>query len=128
MDRIKAALRDWASWHLHRESGGGPGGYPRQSAFATERVQNLNRSTDTYYDSHMPPDLHVLDGYIERLAPGHKRIIAVEYLDRRPQKAKAEMLGITRQIYSAQLRWTHEQLNYLMYEQHPLRHIVRDGK
>lgn len=115
MDRIKAALRDWAHWHLHRESGGGPGGYPRQSAFATERVQNNNRSTDTYSDSQMPADLLFLDSQIERLAPGHKRVIAVEYMDRRPQKAKAETLGLSRQIYSAQLRWVHEQLDYLMY-------------
>jgi hypothetical protein len=125
MDRIKAALRDWAHWHLHRESGGGPGGYPRQSAFATERVQNMNRSTDTYSDAVMPPDLFLLDTLIERLAPSHKRIIAVEYLDRRPQKAKAEMLGIPRQVYSAHLRWTHEQLHFQMYEQHPLLSAAR---
>lgn len=128
MDRIKDALRAWASWHLHRESGGGPGGYPRQSAFATERVQTSNRSTDTYSDAQMPPDLLLLDTFIERLAPGHRRVIALEYLDRRPQKAKAEVLGIPRQIYSAHLRWTHEQLHFLMYEDHPLRHIARDGK
>lgn len=115
MDRIKSALRDWANWHLHRESGGGPGGYPHQSAFATERVQTSNRSTDTYSDAEMPLDLLTLDRYIERLAPGHKRLIAVEYLDRRPQKSKADTLKMTRQIYSAQLRWVHEQLDFLMY-------------
>lgn len=115
MDRIKAALRDWANWHMHRESGGGPGGYPRQSAFATERVQTSNRSTDTYSESHMPADLLILDGHIERLAPGHKRVIAVEYLDRRPQKAKAATLRISRQMFSARLRWIHEQLDHLMY-------------
>jgi hypothetical protein len=128
MDRIKAALRDWANWHLHRESGGSPGGYPRQSAFAVERVQTSNRSTDTYSESTMPPDLLRLDVLVERLAPGHKRVIAVEYLDRRPQKAKAETLGMSRQIYSAHLRWVHEQLDFAMYELHPLRHIARDGK
>ncbi|MFL6141716.1 MAG: hypothetical protein ACJ72N_07575 [Labedaea sp.] len=115
MDRIKAALRDWAHWHLHREGGGGPGGYPSQSAFATERVQNSNRSTDTYAEAQMPPDLLILDRYIERLAPSHKRIVAAEYLDRRPQKAKAEMLRLSRQAFSAQLRWIHEQLDFLMY-------------
>jgi hypothetical protein len=115
MDRIKAALRDWASWHLHREGGGGPGGYPSQSAFATERVQASNRSTDTYAEAQMPSDLYMLDVLIERLAPPHKRVLAAEYLDRRPQKAKAEMLNMPRQIFSAHLRWIHEQLDFTMY-------------
>jgi hypothetical protein len=125
MDRIKGALRDWAGWHLHRESGGGPGGYPRQSPFATERVQNNNRCTDTYSESHMPADLLLLDAHIERLAPGHKRVVAAEYLDRRPQKAKAEMLGLSRQIYSAQLRWLHEQLDFMMYGENPFTDAAR---
>lgn len=115
MDRIKAALREWANWHMHRESGGGPGGYPHQSAFATERVQTSNRSTDTYADAAMPPDLLLLDVHIERLAPAHKRLVAMEYLDRRPQKAKAETLRLSRQAFSAQLRWIHEQLDFVMY-------------
>lgn len=115
MERIKAALRDWANWHLHRESGGGPGGYPRQSAFAVERVQSSNRSTDTFTESRMPLDLLALDALVERLAPSHKRIVAAEYLDRRPQKAKAETLGLSRQAFSAQLRWVHEQLDFQMY-------------
>jgi hypothetical protein len=125
MDRIKAALRDWAAWHMHRESGGGPGGYPRQSAFAVERVQTSNRSTDTYSETHMPPDLALLDVHIERLAPGHKRVIAVEYLDRKPQKVKAEMLGVPRQVYSAHLRWIHEQLDFAMYGETPLTDAAR---
>jgi hypothetical protein len=125
MDRIKAALREWAHWHLHREGGGGPGGYPRQSAFATERVQTSNRSTDTYADSYMPPDLMRLDVLVEELAPGHKRVVAVEYLDRRPQKSKAETLGMSRQIYSAQLRWVHEQLDFAMYGENPLTGAAR---
>lgn len=115
MDRIKALCREWAHWHLHRESGGGPGGYPHQSAFATERVQTSNRSTDTYSAADMPPDLAALDRHIERLAPGHKRVLAVEYLDRRPQKAKAGTLKISRQSYAARLRWVHEQLDFLMW-------------
>lgn len=128
MNRIKDALRDWAHWHLHRESGGGPGGYPRQSAFATERVQTSNRSTDTFSESRMPPDLMRLDALIECLAPPHKRVLAVEYLDRRPQKAKAETLGVSRQAFSAHLRWVHEQLDFQYFVEHPLRHLVRDGK
>lgn len=125
MDRIKGVLREWANWHLHRESGGGPGGYPRQSAFAVERVQTSNRSTDTYTESDMPPELLRLDVFVERLAPGHKRVIAVEYLDRRPQKSKAETLGMSRQIYSAQLRWIHEQLDFVMYGENPLTNAAR---
>lgn len=115
MERIKAALRDWANWHIHRESGGGPGGYPHQSAFATERVQTSNRSTDTFVDAYMPPELRMLDAHVERLAPGHKRLVAIEYLWHGPQKAKARALDLPRQVYSARLRWVHEQLDFLMY-------------
>lgn len=111
MDRIKALLREWASWHHYRETGG----YPHQSPFATERVQNSNRSTDTYADIRMPDDLRTLESHIEGLPPGARRIIALEYLDRRPQKLKAADLKMPRQMFSARLLWIHEQLDFLMY-------------
>jgi hypothetical protein len=109
MDRIKELLREWAAWSVDRQSS-----YPRQAAFASERVDNSNRSTETYYDD-APDEIVKLNTEIERLAPGFKRIIALEYLDRRPQKTKAAVLGIPRQVFSARLLWIHEQLNHVMY-------------
>jgi hypothetical protein len=109
MDRIKEMLREWAAWHQYRATGG----YPSQSAFATERVQNNNRSTETYRE--MPAEIVRLDVEIERLAPGFKRILALEYLDRRPQKTKAALLGIPREVFSVRLRFVHEQLNFVMF-------------
>lgn len=109
MDPIKELLREWASWQFERVAGG----YPSQSAFATERVQNSNRSTETYRS--MPDEIKKLDGEIERLAPGFKRILALEYLDRRPQKTKAALMGIPRQVFSQRLLWIHEQLNFTMF-------------
>jgi hypothetical protein len=108
MDRIKELLREWASYHIDRRTG-----WPTQSAFATERVQNDNRSTETYRE--MSADIVKLNVEIEKFAPGFKRIIALEYLDRRPQKTKAAVMGIPRQVFSQRLLWCHEQLNYTMF-------------
>lgn len=109
MDRIKDLLNEWAAWHVD----GIGTGYPRQSAFATERVQNDNRSTETFRE--MPPEVKQLDEEIEKLAPNFKRILSLEYLDRRPQKTKAAVIGIPRQVFSARLLWIHEQLNFAMW-------------
>lgn len=109
MDRIKELLREWAGWHIDKLAAG----YPSQSAFATERVQNDNRSTETYRA--MPAEIVKLDAEIERLAPGFKQILRLEYLDRRPQKTKAATLGIPREVFSVRLRFIHEQLSFAMY-------------
>lgn len=109
LDRIKELLREWAAWSIDRQ-----GSYPKQSAFATERVDNSNRSTDTYFDD-APEEIVKLNDEIELLAPGFKRIIALEYLDRRPQKVKAAVLGIPRQVFSQRLLWIHEQLSFAMF-------------
>lgn len=109
MDQIKELLREWAGWQFEKVTGG----YPSQSAFATERVQNSNRSTETYRA--MPAEIVRLNAEIERLAPGFKRILALEYLDRRPQKTKAALMGIPRQVFSQRLLWIHEQLNFVMF-------------
>lgn len=110
MDRIKDLLNEWAGWQVD----GCGGGYPCQVAFATERVQTSNRSTDTF--SEMPPDVERLNVEIDKLAPNFKRIIALEYLDRRPQKTKAAVLGIPREVFSVRLRFIHEQLNFVMFK------------
>lgn len=109
MDRIKELLREWAGWYVDNMGAG----YPKQSPFATERVQNDNRSTETYRE--MPAEIVKLNVEIERLAPGFKRILSLEYRDRRPQKTKAALLGIPREVFSARLRWIHEQLDYTMF-------------
>ena len=109
MDTIKELLREWASYHIDNRHG-----YPTQSAFANERVDGNNRSTDTFRE--MPEDVRSVNREIERLAPPFKRIIALEYLDRRPQKTKAALLGIPRQVFSQRLLWIHEQLKFAMFK------------
>lgn len=109
MDRIKWLLREWACYYVD----GVGTGYPKQSAFVTERVQTSNRSTETYRE--VPDEVKELNDEIEKLAPPFKRIIALEYLDRRPQKTKAAVLGIPRQVFSQRLLWIHEQLNFAMW-------------
>jgi hypothetical protein len=111
MDRIKELLREWAAWHIDKLAAG----YPSQAAFATERVDNVNRSTETFTGREMPEEIVRLNGEIDKLAPNCKRIIALEYLDRRPQKTKAAVLGIPRQVFSQRLLWCHEQLAYVMF-------------
>lgn len=110
MDRIKYLLQEWAGWQVD----GLGGGYPTQVSFATERVQTSNRSTETYRE--MPPDVARLNEEIERLPPNFKRIIGMEYCDRRPQKVKAAVMNIPRQVFSARLLWVHEQLTYAMWK------------
>jgi len=107
-DRIKELLSEWATFQIDRQ-----GGYPRQAPFVTERVDSDNRSTDTYRE--MPADVVKLGVEIECLAPGFKRIIALEYLDPRPQKVKAAVLGIPRQVFSQRLCWIYEQLSFRMF-------------
>ena len=109
MDRIKELLQAWAGWHMD----GREGGYPRSVSFANERVQNDNRSTDTLCE--MPEEVKRIDDEIERLAPPFKAIVALEYRDRRPQKTKAALLKIPRQVFSQRLLWIHEQLTYTMW-------------
>ncbi|MFC0132071.1 hypothetical protein CR105_24490 [Massilia eurypsychrophila] len=108
IDSIKTLLHEWAGWHIDRRTG-----WPTQVAFATERVQSSNRSADTY--SEMPEEITRLNIEIERLAPPFKRVVSLEYFDRRPQKTKAEVLKIPRQVFSQRLLWIHEQLAFAMF-------------
>lgn len=107
--RIKELLNEWAGWHMD----GFGTGYPKQVAFATERVQNDNRSTETFRE--IPPEVSKVNDEIEKLAPAFKKILRLEYLDNRPQKTKAAVLGIPREVFSVRLRFIHEQLNYVMW-------------
>lgn len=110
MDQIKELLREWAGYY---QDGYGIG-YPRQAPFANERVQNDNRSTDTY---RAIPDVIVkLNDHIEHnLAATFKLIVKMEYRDRRPQKTKAAVMGMPREVFSQRLRFAHEQLNHVMF-------------
>ena len=110
MQRIKDLLSEWAAWVIERQTGG----YPAQSAFATERVQDGNRTTDSYYDN-APPDLVKVDQEIERLAPLFKQVLRLEYFDKRPTKTKAAVLGIPRQVFAQRISWIHVQLNHVIF-------------
>ncbi len=107
-DSIKALMHEWAGWHIDRRTG-----WPSEVSFAKERVQSSNRSAETYRE--MPEEITRLNVEIERLAPPFKRIVSLEYFDRRPQKTKAEVLKIPRQVFSQRLLWIHEQLTFAMF-------------
>ena len=108
--RIKDLLCLWASLAIDKRHGG----YPKQVAFATERVQDSNRSTDTYYES-WPADIQRLNGFIEAMAPIFKQVLRLEYFDKRPQKTKADVLGIRREVFNQRMIYIHEQLDYSMF-------------
>jgi hypothetical protein len=62
----------------------------------------------------IPDDVKRVDEEISRLSPQSVRILKLQYCDPRPQKAKAGTLHISRQMFSARLRWIHEQLAFTM--------------
>jgi hypothetical protein len=107
--RIRESLNEWAKWQIDKAGLD----FPSEVSFVRERVQS-SRSTETGY-AEMPDDLVKLNREIDKLAPGHKRIVALEYLDRRPQKCKAADLDMPRQVFSARLLWIHEHLSYAMW-------------
>lgn len=108
IDRIKDLLNEWAGWNIDRCGTG----YPRQVSFAKERVQ-----CDAGSSGHreMPDDVKRINEEIERFAPGFKRIINLEYMHKGPQKTKAAILKIPRQVYCARLSWIYEQLVFAMW-------------
>lgn len=63
----------------------------------------------------LPPDLARVSEEIGRLAPESARLIELEYCDPRPQKAKAGTLHMSRQMFSARLRWIHDQLAFSLW-------------
>jgi len=62
----------------------------------------------------MPAYLKSLDDEIRRLSPQSLRVLELQYCDRRPQKTKAAILGMSRQIFSARLQWIHEHLSFAL--------------
>lgn len=113
-DRIKDRLREWASFHRDR----GARGFPSQVAFASERVQTSNRNTDSYQVREIPKHVRDLDAIIEGLAPRFKVIVCYEYFDPRPQKTKARLLEIPREVFSKRLAWIYEQLDFAVFGDH----------
>lgn len=107
--RIREMLNEWAEWNRDRSGLS----FPSRSAFTIERVQTSGAASQA--GGEMPIDIRKLNGEIDKLAPGFKRIIALEYLDGRPQKAKAADLNIPREVFSARLRFIHEHLNHIMF-------------
>jgi hypothetical protein len=107
--QIRDMLQEWACWQYDRHGLS----YPRQAAFVQERVQTSSTGEGDHRE--MPQDLVKLNREIDKLAPGFKRIVALEYIDRRPQKAKAADLGISREAFSARLRFVHEHLGHIIF-------------
>lgn len=107
-DRIKELLTAWAGWQFD----GCGNGWPSKVSFVTERVQCDNRQAD---HREMPDDVQRVDEEIKKLAPGFVRIVALEYCDRRPQKTKAALLNMPREVFSVRLRFIHEQLSFAMW-------------
>jgi hypothetical protein len=62
----------------------------------------------------MTEEVKRLDDEIHRLSPQSVRILELQYCDPRPQKSKAAMLKMSRQIFSAHLRWIHDQLSFAL--------------
>lgn len=63
----------------------------------------------------MPAYLKGLNGEIRRLSPQSVRILELQYCDSRPQKTKAAQLRMSRQMFSARLRFIHEQLAFSLW-------------
>ena len=110
LQRIKDLLCEWAALAIDRRTGG----YPKQVAFATERVQDANRSTDTYYEA-WPAEIQRLNIFIEAMAPMFKQVLRLEYFDKRPQKTKAHILGIRREVFNQRMLFIHAYLDHAMF-------------
>lgn len=108
---IKDLLNEWARYYRPDRNTG----YPKQSAFATERVQTSNRSTETYIDN-VPEEITRLNKEIETgLAPDLKQIVRQEYFEVGTRKMKAQRLKMTRQTFDAKLHAVLSQLHFRMF-------------
>lgn len=107
--RIREMLQEWAGWQSDKCGLS----FPSRVSFAQERVQTSGPGATDHRE--MPAELVKLNREIESMAPGFKQIIRLEYLDRRPQKAKAADLHLPREVFSARLRFIHEHLNHVMF-------------
>ena len=51
---------------------------------------------------------------IEKLAPPSGAVLVLEYCDPRPQKIKAATIGMSREMFSARLRWIRGELEFIL--------------
>lgn len=70
------------------------------------------------HDTSMPDDVRRIDQEIHRLSPQSVRILELQYCDPGPQKSKAALLKMSREMFSARLRWIHEQLSFTLLDSH----------
>jgi hypothetical protein len=78
-------------------------------------IKKLLAEWARYHTDHaeqVPYDIKRVAEEISRLNPKSVRVLELQYCDPRPQKAKAAVLQMPRQIFSAHLRWIHEQLSF----------------
>jgi hypothetical protein len=107
---IKDLLNVWAHFFRYRPDRG----YPSAAAFSIERVQT-SRSTETYVEA-LPKDVSDVNELIELiLDTEQKKIISTEYMQRAPQKTKADMIGICKTKYTSELAIIHRSLAEKMY-------------
>ena len=62
-----------------------------------------------------PTNVKLVSMAVNTLTPKAVRILEIEYCCEGPQKTKAATLNISRQAYSARLRWIHEQLSFTLW-------------
>lgn len=106
---IKEKLHEWAHHSIDRAQG-----WASCSSFVNERVQSSVSVRNSYFEN-APEDIQRLNDEIEKLPPQFKRIIALEYSDKRPAKTKAAVLGIPRQVFYLRLSFIHEVLYHRAY-------------
>lgn len=112
IDRIKDLLNVWAHYYKPLPDRG----FPRTCSFVVERVQT-SRSTETMVDT-VPEDIKRLNDIIEEvLRPDLKRILSLEYIDRKPQKVKADLLKVSRTYFCDRLSDIYKTLSWKMYGQ-----------
>lgn len=115
LDRIKDLLNVWAHYYRPLPDRG----FPRTCSFVVERVQT-SRSTEQMVDT-IPEDIKRLNDAIERMKPQFKRIISLEYFDKRPIKTKAATLtgvcgkAMKEQVYVQRRRFIYETLMWEMF-------------
>lgn len=112
LDRIKDLLNVWAHYYKPLPDRG----FPRTCSFVVERVQ-ASRSTETMVDT-IPEDIKRLNEIIEdTLHPDFKRILSLEYIDRKPQKTKAQSIGMSRSVFCTKLGDIYRTLSWRMFGQ-----------
>jgi len=107
MREIKDMLTEWAAYFVDNYK---VNGYPKQSAFVNERVQDNNRSTESYVDRDLPADAKAVDAEIAAMSPPHRAIIREHYTKRGSMREHAKNLKLNAATYCTVLRFIHDHL------------------